>query len=135
MEVAQILLRNSHRFGFIFHHNVDDTILNLHVERADFGRSEDAEATSFDHRRAAHADIGTLGSNDDITASKKRSVTREAVARRDANERHQTAQPTEEVKRQTIETGTADSVGVTRTTTAAFREQHHRQPVPFGQFE
>ena len=54
--------------------------------------SYDAEAAALDHRRAAHADVRVGGGDDHVAAAEERGVAGEAVARVDADERHEAAQ-------------------------------------------
>ena len=64
-----------------------------------------------------------------------RGVAGEAVARRDPDERHKSAEPGEVVEGEAVEAGDADPVGVTRAPTPAFGEEDDRQAPALGDLE
>jgi len=57
---------------------VDDPVRPLHLDGADLLGRELPEAAPLDHRRAAHADVGVLGGDDDIAAAEQCGVAGEA---------------------------------------------------------
>ena len=95
----------------------------------------DAEAAALDHRRAAHADRGVLGGDDDVAAAEQRGVAGEAVAGDDADHRHQAGQLCELHEGRPVEAGHAEPVGVAGTAAAALGEEHQRQPPLLGEAE
>ncbi len=66
--------------------------------RADLLGPVDAETAALDHGRAAHADVRVLGGDDHVAAAEQRGVAGEAAPGGDAHQRHEAAQPAEEVK-------------------------------------
>jgi hypothetical protein len=88
---------------------------------------EHAQPATFDHCRAAHANVGIFGGDHYITATKNRSVAGEAVARIDSNDRDQTTQLGEPQKRQTVQPADTESIGIARPSTTAFGEEDNRQ--------
>ena len=81
---------------------------------ADLFRPEDAEPAALDHRRPAHADVRVRRRDHHVAAAEQRGVAGEAAARVDADQRHQAAQPAEEVEGHAVEAGDAGRVGVAR---------------------
>ena len=94
-----------------------------------------AEAAALDHRRPAHPDARVLGGDDDVAAAEQRRVAGKAVAGGDPDERHECAQPREQVKGAAVKPGDDRHVDVARAPAAALGEQHHRQPTVLGEFE
>ena len=123
------------RLGLVGDDDVDDAVGALHVDRADLGGLEHAEAAAFDHRRSAHADVRVLGGDHDVATAEDRGIAGEAVARVDADERHRARQLGEPTKRQAVEPADADAVGVTRATAATLGEEHDRHAELFGDLE
>ena len=107
----------------------------LDVDRPDLLRLVHAETAALDHRRPAHADARVLGGDDDVAAAEQRGVAGEAVARRDAHQRHEAAQLREQLERAAVEARDDRHVDVARATAAALGEQHDRQPAPLGDLE
>src|ERR671927_410061 len=52
--------------GVVGDADVDDAVGVLDVDRPDLLGGDDAEPAALDHRRAAHADVGVLGGDDDV---------------------------------------------------------------------
>ena len=134
-EVREVLLRRLHRIGVVVDRDVDDTVGHLHVERPDLGRLVGAEATTFDHRRAAHRDVRTGDADDDVATTENRGISGEAVSRRDADQRNQPAEPCEQVERERVESRDREPIGVARTSSTSFGEEDHGESPTFGQLE
>ena len=98
LEIGKVLLGDGYRLGIVGHGNVDNAIFRLHINRANFLRPENTESAAFDHHRTAHPDVGILGGNNHITASKQGCVARKAGARYDAYYRDPAAQSGELAK-------------------------------------
>src|SRR5690606_3181844 len=65
-EVRQVPAGDRHRLGLVLDDDVDDAVGRLDLDRADVLGRVDAEAPALDHRRAAHADVGVAGGDDDV---------------------------------------------------------------------
>ena len=135
LEVRQVLLGDAHGRRLVGHHDVDDAIGTLHVDRPDLGRFVHAEPAALDHRRTAHADVGVLGRDHDVATTEDRGVAGEAVSGVHTDERHLPRQLGEQHEREAVETGDAGAVGVAGPPTAAFGEEHDRQPHLLGELE
>jgi len=85
-----------------------------------------AEAAALDHRRAAHADARVLGGDHHVAAAEQCGVAGEAVARGDADQRHEAAELGEQRERAAVEARDDRHVDVARASTATLGEQHHR---------
>ncbi len=100
----------------------------LHVDRPDLARLAGAQPAALDHRGPAHADARILCRDDHVAAAEQRGVAREAVARGDADQRHEAAQSGEQLKRAAVKARDDRHVHVARPPAAPLREQHDRQP-------
>ena len=134
-EVGQVTPGDRDGFGFVGHRDVDHTVRHLYVHRADIGGFVHTQPTAFDHGRTAHADVGVRGRDDDVAAAEYRGVAGKALARRDSDERNQTAQAGKEMERHGVEPGYPGRVGVAGPPPAPFGEEHHRTAQPLGQLE
>ena len=133
LEVGQVLLGDLHRLGFVFHQHVDHPVGALHAAGADFLGLVAAQAATFDHRRAGHADAGVTGGDDHIAAAEQRGVAGEAAPGHHAHGRHQPGQFGHADEGMAVQPGHADEIGITGPAAAALGEQHHRQPPLLGQ--
>src|ERR1700749_2372658 len=61
MEIRQVLLGQRHRVHLVARNQADDPVAPLYVDGPDVLRAVLAESATFDHRRAAHADVGVGG--------------------------------------------------------------------------
>ncbi|GCC48346.1 hypothetical protein chiPu_0032314, partial [Chiloscyllium punctatum] len=93
----------------------------------------DAEPAALDHRRAAHADRGIFGGDDDVADAEHRGVAGEAIARDHADHRHQSREFCELHEGRTVEAGHAEPVGIAGTAAAALGVEHQRKPPLLGQ--
>ncbi len=134
-EVGEVALGERHRRGVVGRAQVDDAVGVLHVDRPHLAGLEHAKPAALDHRRTAHADARVLGGDHHVAAAEQRGVAREAVARRDADERHEAAELREQRERAAVQTRDDRHVDVAGAPAAALREQHHRQPAALGQLE
>ena len=135
VEVSEVLLGDLHGFALVRHRDVDDAVGHLHAHRPDLVRREQSEPAAFDHGRAAHADVRSVGGDDHVAAPEDRGVAREAPAGHHTDERHQPAQLAEKAKGQAVEAGDSRAVRVTRPAAAAFGEEHDRRAQLRGQLE
>ena len=135
LEIRQVLLRRRDGRGFVGHHDVDDAVGALDLDRADLGRLVQAEPATLDHRRTAHPDVRVLGGDHHVAATEDRRIAGEAVAGVDPDERDGARQLAEPAEREAVEAADADAVGVAGPSTAALGEEHDRQPQLFGEFE
>ena len=85
LEVAQVLLGDSHTFGLIGNPNVDNAVALLYFDRTDFGRVIGAQSAAFDHRGTSHTDVRVLGCDDHVAASQDGGITSEAIPGVDAD--------------------------------------------------
>ena len=135
LEVRQVLLGQADRTGIVLGDQIDDTVESLHRHRTDGGGFEHAEPASFDHGGPTHADVRSFECDHDVAAAEDGRVPREAIATGDTDERYQTRQTSEIVERPTVESGHAETIGVTRSTPATFGEEHHGKPQSLGDVE
>ena len=135
LEVRQVPLGRLDRRGLVGDEHVDDAVGPLHIDRADFLGAKHTQAPTFDHGRAADADIRALGRDDHIAAPEQHCVAGKAATIGDADHRHQAAELREEGERPAIQARAADPVGVTRPTAASLGQEHHRQAVVLGDLE
>ena len=89
LKVAKILLRHGHGFGLVAHGDIHHTVRHLHIHGPDFFRLEDAQAPALDHGRAADADVGPSGRDDDVATGQQHGIARKAPARRDTDDGNQ----------------------------------------------
>src|SRR5690606_38050635 len=115
--------------------DVDDAVGRLDLDRADVLGRVDAEAPALDHRRAAHADVGVAGGDDDVAAAGDGGVAGEAPAGGDADPGHQAAQPPPQVEGHGVEARHAGGVGVARAPAPALGEEHDGQPLALDDVE
>ena len=134
-EVREIPLRRRHCGRVIVDGDVDDTVGDLRLERADFTWLVHTETAAFDHRGTAHRDVRAGDADDDVTTPEDGCVPGEAIPRRDPDERHQPAQPREVVERETVEARHTEPVGVTRTPSSSFGEEDDGQELALGDLE
>ena len=88
LEVGDQALGGGHRLGLVGDRDVDDPVRRLDGERADRLGLEGPEAATLDHRRAAHAERGRLGGDDQVRAAGEHGVAGEAAAGDDRDPRH-----------------------------------------------
>ena len=133
LEIGQVFLRGARRLLLVLDQDVDDAVRRLERHRADLGRMIDAEPAALDHRRAAHADRGVLGRDDDVAAAEHRGVAGEAIAGDHADHRHEAGEPCELHEGRAVEAGHAEPVGVAGPAAAAFGIKHQRHAPVFRQ--
>ena len=80
LEVGDQPLRRRDRLGLVGDRDVDDPVRRLDGERADRVGLERAQTAALDHRRAAHAQRGALGGDDQVGGPGEHRVAREAPA-------------------------------------------------------
>ena len=95
LEVGQKLSRHPRRLGLIGDEQVKTAIRELLTRWPDVLRREDPKAAAFDHRRAAHADIGALDADGDVRAAEEGGVARKAAPGGDCDPRRHAGHPGE----------------------------------------
>ena len=88
LKIREVLACGVDCIDFIFHQNIDHAIARLHIAGADVFGGVLAEATTFDHGRATHANIARLRGNDHVAAAEQRRVACKATPMHDADHGH-----------------------------------------------
>src|SRR5947208_6564628 len=101
----------------------------------DILRLVDAKATTFDHRRSAHAERGILRRDDDVAAAKQRGIAGKAAAGDHADQWHQSTELGELTERRHVETGNAKALGIAWPAAAALCKQYDRRVQLFSEPE
>ena len=115
--------------------DVDDAVGRLDVDRPDRIRLEGAESAALDHRRAAHAEGGRFGRDDEVGRAGEDGVAREAAARDDGDARHDAREAAPQCEGAGVERRDDRVVGVARAAAAALAEDHGGKAHPLDQLE
>ena len=132
LKKRQVMPRCRDRLHFVIDQHVDHTVAMLHLARADLLGLEHAQATAFDHGRAAHADVAAPCGDDHVAAAQQRCVARKAAPSHHAQHRHPAVEPRKRCEGGQVQTGHDGDVDITRSAATALGKQHHRQLVSQG---
>src|SRR5262249_24372827 len=127
LKIRDVPLCDLDCFGLVGRRNVDDSVRNLDIDRPYFLRSENSESAPLDHRWPTLPDIGVAGRDHHVAASEQRGVACETSSGVDSDQRHQPAQLAPVVEGHAVEARHANTIGVSRASTAAFGEKHDGQ--------
>ena len=135
LEVREVPFRGDHRLRLVLDRDVHDPVRDLDVHRPHLLGPEDAEPPALDHRGPPHADIGVPGRDHHVAAAEHHRVAGEAPPGGDADERHESAQPPEEMEGGDVQVRREDDVGVAGPPSPALGEEHHREAPLLGEGE
>ena len=88
LEIAEVLFRYTHRFGFVLDQNIHNPVGHLKGHGTNFLRRVNAQTATLDHGRPTHGDGGILGRDDHIAAGEQRGVARETATVIHPNQGH-----------------------------------------------
>ena len=135
LEVGQVGTGQPNRIGIVFGHQVDHAVADLYIEGSDFLGTIATQTSPFDHGRSPHPDGGVGGGDDHVAAAEQGGIAGKTATRGDPDQRHQTAQTTEEGEGPGVQTGDGGVVGVAGPTAAALGKQDDGKAQPFDELE